>query len=516
MRNAAQAVSTAASQDQAPAPAPAPAPPAAAPAGSTGEVTPSTTAGNNIPTPPGAIKTDSSTLDQNLAQATKTSQAIPAHVQEVAQSEPTPNQPAQGPNTGRPVVDPRPLAVLAEHDPARYKEVVQVAQQEGISPARLAAHWKQESNFSYNPPTNPGDGHGPMQVLPSTAKDFNDHGNLNLEDPHDNLQIGAKYIRHLDDTYGRDSVSSVGAYQGGEGSANDIAKNPDAADRNHPQTMAYVRNIMQGYDINGKHFTSGGQVDPATLVKTGVQQGPDGVLKYITQSAPGMNMTDAWQHAESALVKSFLNKGNIEGAQHARDFVLQMSHQGSNMHLMAAHQAMMNGDTTGAAQNLAAAHAFFPDGTMGQFGVDKSGNLWGARMDEHDPTKMQGQPFRITPDGIAQMLNQTQDPNKYLTMMMQERTSAANVRHLDKMGDYYSGLLDEKNFEANLKSQTSLSNASTRADATTGAAQIRADARTNGTGPGGQIAAAANKEATGLYGPYAMTNEKTAKRAQLS
>lgn len=445
------------------------------------------------------------------------SQGVPTGgVTKVAQSEATPTANDQGQaNTGRPVVDPRPLAWLEKNDPQRFQEVQQNAKEAGINPARLAAHWYNESGFQYNPENKPGDGHGPLQVLPSTAKDFNDHGNLNVDDPHDNIKIASSLIRDLDNKYGRDSVSSVAAYQGGQGSANDIANNPDAAMRNHPQTMAYAQKMFPGYDINGGHFNSGNTVDPKAAVQAGTAGGPDGFLKYIVNASGGAPMTDAWQGAEGSLVKAFLMKGDIAGAQHARDFVLQMSHQGSNMHLMAAHQAMMNGDSVSAAQHLAAAHAFFPDGTMGQFGIDKSGNLWGARMDEHDPTKMMGQPFRVTPDGISAMLNQTQDPNQYLKMMMEERTNSANVRHLDKMGEYYGDLLKSRETIAANKNETSTTNANIRADATVTAAETRAQGR-QGMGPQSALYTQANKESTALYGPDAMPSVDAQGRAALS
>ena len=465
------------------------------------------------PNQPATDTSSQSTLDQNLKQL---QQGVPTGpVKEVAQSEATPDADKQAPASGRPVVDPRPLAWLEKNDPQRFQEVQQNAKDAGINPARLAAHWYNESGFQYNPPTKPGDGHGPLQVLPSTAKDYNDHGNLNVDDPHDNIKIAANLIRDLDNKYGRNSVSSVAAYQGGQGSADDIAANPAAAMRNHPQTMAYAQKMFPGYDINGSHMTAGNNVDPRAAVQAGTAGGPDGFLKYIVQNSPGMPVTDAWQGAEGALVKAFLMKGDIAGAQHARDFVLQMSHQGSNMHLMAAQQAMTNGDTVSAAQHLAAAHSFFPDGTMGQFGIDKSGNLWGARMDEHDPTKMMGQPFRITPDGISSMLNQTTDPNQYLKMMMEERTNSANARHLDKMGDYYGNLLQSRETIANDKNETSTNNANIRADATVSAAEVRSQGR-QGQGPGAGIARDANKEATELYGPDAMPGAPVETRSALS
>lgn len=452
-----------------------------------------------------------------------TAQAVPTgEVKPVAQSEETPapagaetNTPSAAP---RSIIDPRPYAILAEKYPQLRAVVDAAAGAEGVSPSRLAAHMYYENGFKFeNAPTSSAGAVGPMQVLPATAKQIDPQGKLDVNNPYDNVQLGARYIRMGDDNYGKDTRASVAFYHGGPGSVDDIAAHPDQAYQRHPATMSYVDKITPGFsggqDITGH---TGSTVTPQGLVQAGTQGGPNGFLQYIASSSPdSMTMTDKWQHAEALGVRYFLMKGDVVGAQHMRDFVLQMSHNGSNQALMQAYQSLNNGDTMTAAQQLAKAHAFFPDGTMGRFGVDQKGQLWGERLDEHDPTKAFGQPFQVTPQGVAGMLNQTTDPRQYLETLLQQQKSAADIRHQDQMGAYYSGLLQNHVDTANIRADASTNNAETRANATITAADIRSQARA-GMGPGAAVVRDANKEATSLYGSDADPNTPLQTRAKMA
>lgn len=414
------------------------------------------------------------------------------------------------------MLDPRPYAWLAQHAPDKLAMVDQAAAQAGVSPQRLAYHWYAEGRFNTDVPDGKSGEVGPGQVMPETASRFDNDGRLNIRDPRDNLQISANYIRYLDNQYGRDSVSSVAGYQGGEGSVNDIAAHPNQAWQNHPKTMKYAQNAFAGSQVGPQQFTGGGNMTPRGLVQAGVNGGPDGFISYAVNSAPsGMPLTDVWQHAEGMLTRAFLEKGDIAGAQHARDYVLQMSHAGSNQNLMAAHQALMTGDSVGAANYLAKAHAFFPDGTIGRFSVDGKGNIWADRLDEHDPTRPLGKPFQVTPDGIAGMLNQTTDPAKYLQTVMAEQKNAADIRHQNAMGDYYSNLLSSRESIAADRNATTTTNAEIRGGAQVTAAEVRAAARA-GQGPAASLSKAADTETAKLYGPDAMPNAPMMQRQQMA
>ena len=149
-----------------------------------------------------------------------------------------------------------------------------------------------------------------------------------------------------------------------------------------------------------------------------------------------MSMSNLWKQAEISGVYAALMKGDYQGAQAARDFVFQMSHAGATSNLMAADQALVSGDGQSAAQYLAKAHAFFPDGTYGQFGVDKSGQVWGQRFDE-TTGKPLDQPFQITHQALATQLIETRDPNKYRELVNKEQQNAADLRLKAAHADYY-------------------------------------------------------------------------------
>lgn len=449
-------------------------------------------------------------LPTQSARPAASASAPPQNVQPVAQSEPTPAQ------SGRPFVDPRPYAWLAENKPDLRAVVDNAADEAGVSPARIAAHMYFENHFRMaDAPTSSAGAVGPMQVLPSTAKVIDPTGKLDVNNPVDNIRLGAQYIRMGDDRFGKDTPSSVAMYHGGPGSAIDIANHPDMADANHPKTMDYVRNVMGGSNVDPKGFTGDTHITPRGLVLAGSQGGPDGFLRYISQASPqGMPLTDAWQHAEGSLTRAFLERGDIAGAQHARDYVLQMSHAGSNQNLMAAYQSLNTGDSAGAAQYLAKAHAFFPDGSMGQFGVDASGKVWGQRMDEQNPTKPLGTPFQVTPNSVAGMLNQTADPKQFLATLLEQQKVTSATRHQDAMGDYYSGLLHSREQIAQGNQDTRVQTANIRADATTQAAEIRASRQ--GTGPAAALSKEADKETTNLYGSDADPTTPIATRATMS
>ncbi len=361
----------------------------------------------------------------------------------------------------KPAIDPRPYAYFAQKDPEFAEKIDDVAHTLGINPLRLAAHKWLETRDNMDPNKRGAAGEvGPMQMLPSTTRMVDPTGRLDPHNIDDNLMLAGLLVKKLDARYGQDSPASIAAYNG----------NPrlDA-------TQAYARKMLLG-DVGAKDFATAGDsaMTPQGLVQSGVQGGPTGFLRYMSQTAPkGMPVSDQWNHAEDLLTSAFIAKGDLAGAQHARDFILQMSHIGSNQYLMAAHQALSNGDGVGAAQALAKAHAFFPDGTVGRFRTNGQ-QVWAERMDEHNPDQRVGQPFMVTPQGIAGLLNQTSNPSQYLQTVMAEQKAAAYSRHLDAMGQYYADLPQERLQAAKMRADSAANVAQIRGAATEGAAAIRA------------------------------------------
>lgn len=436
----------------------------------------------------------------------------------VANSEP----PAKLP---RPMIDPRPYASLAEHNPEMKKLVDDVSAETGASPQRLALTWAQEGGFRTQVPDGKAGEKGPLQIMPSTAAQFDPKGQLDLNDLRGNMTAAGRYINSLDSKFGQDTPSSVGAYQGGEGSVRDIVANPGQAMANHPNTMSRIQQSFPGQQVTPGHFTGAMDMKPQDIMQS-AQQGPDGFLKYVAQTAQqsGTTMTDAMRQAEATLVGFMASRGDVGGMQHARDFVLQLAHSGSNEYLQQAHQQMGAGDAAGAAQSLAKAHAFFPDGTMGSFGVDNKGNVWGQRMDEHDPNRALGPQFKVDQQGIQQLFNQTRDPGKFLATVQQEQQSAANTRLAISHGDYYAGLDQERRDIADQKTKALVTvgaghdnartdAANTNADARVEAANIRTQAR-QGTGPLAAASKQADKEAAENFNDVTMPDATPLERGR--
>lgn len=377
----------------------------------------------------------------------------------VVQSEPTPQ-------ITKPTIDPRPLHYFETHDPQYYQDILYAAQATGVDPQRLAAHKWAESGAQVGGVADGSSGElGGMQIMPGTWTQYDPQHQLNPKDPAQALLLAGHIIHHLDARYGRNTPASIAGYNGSP---------------NNPKAQMYASRILMNAKFKPEDFAtaSDSHMTPQGIVQSAVQGGPVGALQYMAQTAPaGMPLSDVWNHAEGMLVQAFLERGDIAGAQHARDFILQLSHTGSNMYLMQADQQLRGGDARGAAVSLARAHAFFPDGTIGRFSVDGAGNLWGERIDEHNPKRVLGAPFKVTPEGIAGLLNQTMNPQQYLTTLQGQIKTAAYVRRLDAMGQYYAQRPQVLEDIARIHQQTTLASTAAREQgAASRAAKAQADA----------------------------------------
>jgi hypothetical protein len=367
---------------------------------------------------------------------TNVAKVVPAQVGPTTQSEPTPTYTV-------PPFDPRPYVALCEQNPKVRQLVDNIAAQEHIDPARLAWHWNQESKFSTDLTMRGKAGEvGPLQMLPGTMDQIDPGHTVDRNTLQGQLTLAARYIHTLDTRYGQDAPLSFAAYQGGTGSADAIQAGEG---RYHPNTVAYMAAAFPGQRIDSSTMPPPLEVDPVAAIKAGTAGGPDGFIHYIAQSgATGQQMSAKWRAAETALVSLAAYRGDIDGMRHAQDYVLQMSQQGTNMALQQAYQAITVGNGTVAAQALARAHAFFPDGTMGRFGVDKDGNVWGIRVDENNPNQTIGNHFQVRPQDVQQLLVQTLDPNQFRQMVTEQQQANAVIRSTNAHGDYYLNLIQER------------------------------------------------------------------------
>lgn len=336
----------------------------------------------------------------------------------VIQSEPTPQR--------KPPIDPRPYAWFAKNDPVIKGWIDNAAQVTGVSRERLAAHKWAESRTGRTSPRGAAGEIGIMQFMPATWKMVDPKGELDPNDGQQAMYLAGTYINQLDSRHGKDSPLSIARYNG-----------------SGPKARAYARRIL-GESVPDSMFNEEpSRVNLRDAVQAGKEGGPDGFLRYTVQAAPrSLTMSDKWRHVEGLLVQAMIRKGDIKGAQAARDFVMQMAFTGTNQQLMAAHRALSSGDGVRAAQHLAKSHAFFPDGTVGEFKSDGK-NVFATRVDEDDPSLSMGQ-APITADTIAGMLNQTNDPQQFLKTVREQQEHTANLRYKQIHGDYFAQMMQLK------------------------------------------------------------------------
>ena len=116
--------------------------------------------------------------------------------------------------------------------------VEQVAQQHALPPLLIHSVIKAESN--YNPyAVSPKGALGLMQLVPGTARRF---GVKDVFDPLDNLQGGARYLKHLLGLYGSYPLA-LAAYNAGEGAVDRYRGIPP-----YRETVEYVARVRKNWE----------------------------------------------------------------------------------------------------------------------------------------------------------------------------------------------------------------------------------------------------------------------------
>jgi len=204
---------------------------------------PQTTTGTPIPVPPdseGQIANDLATAKQIADQVSGgISTGVTGAVQDVATTvASTPSQVAEAPRT---------LVDIAEQVKHRFfqKEVpfggiiYDEAKKNDLPPELLAAVVHTESQFVPTARSHRG-AVGLMQLVPRTGRWL---GADDLNDPTQNIQAGAKYLRYLTDRFAGDQQKAIAAYNAGEGNVRRFNGVPPFREtRNYVQR---VRNFQQ-------------------------------------------------------------------------------------------------------------------------------------------------------------------------------------------------------------------------------------------------------------------------------
>jgi len=159
-----------------------------------------------------------------------------------------------------------PAAVPA---PPLAATVDRIAQQNRISPRLVHSVIQVESNYDPNA-ISPKGAQGLMQLIPATAKRF---GVSNAFDPEDNIQGGARYLKHLLELYKGDEALALAAYNAGEGAVSRYRGVPP-----YPETRQYVAKVQ--------HRLAVGQALPLTESSPSAVKSGDVQTDDATPGAP--------------------------------------------------------------------------------------------------------------------------------------------------------------------------------------------------------------------------------------
>ena len=142
---------------------------------------------------------------------------------------------AQGPGLGT-MLGTTAAAPAASGGEGAYKtEIDAAAAKYGLDPALLRGLIRQESNFDPNA-GSPAGAQGLCQLMPGTAAAL---GCTNVNDPVQNIDAGARYLRQQLDAFGGDVSKALAAYNAGPGAVTRYGGVPPYA-----ETQNYVRQVQ--------------------------------------------------------------------------------------------------------------------------------------------------------------------------------------------------------------------------------------------------------------------------------
>lgn len=170
---------------------------------------------------------------------------------------------AQGPGLGTTIGTTATTPGASGGDGAYKTEIDAAAAKYGLDPALLRGLIRQESNFDPNA-GSPAGAQGLCQLMPGTAAAL---GCTNVNDPVQNIDAGARYLRQQLDAFGGDVSKALAAYNAGPGAVTRYGGVPPYA-----ETQNYVRQVQAYAD----EYRSSSSTQPAAALSAA------GSLPYTT------------------------------------------------------------------------------------------------------------------------------------------------------------------------------------------------------------------------------------------
>jgi soluble lytic murein transglycosylase-like protein len=143
---------------------------------------------------------------------------------------PTPPPPPALAKAGASAASPKPTRTV-------HEMVTQAALDNGLPPAIVHSVARAESAYQVNA-ISPKGAIGVMQLMPATAATL--HADPN--DPQQNIEAGARYLRELLEKYDGDSVKALAAYNAGPGAVDKYNGVPP-----YRETITYVDRVLKNY-----------------------------------------------------------------------------------------------------------------------------------------------------------------------------------------------------------------------------------------------------------------------------
>ncbi|MGE4348593.1 MAG: transglycosylase SLT domain-containing protein [Candidatus Berkiella sp.] len=143
---------------------------------------------------------------------------------------------------------------------AHQKPILYYAQKFDLDPAWIFALTRQESAFFHNA-ISPVGARGLMQLMPATATYIAEKNNINILSseqlflPEKNIELGATYLKYLNDKYNKQPILATASYNAGPGRIKRWMPNhtmdADIWVENIPyaETRDYVKNVMTSTSI---------------------------------------------------------------------------------------------------------------------------------------------------------------------------------------------------------------------------------------------------------------------------
>lgn len=420
------------------APAPAPAAPAPAAAQPIAPAMTNAATGGTTPPPHAPVTTAQPTtraataLPPSPAPVTATgpgTKVAPSQKAPSQQSEPTP-----------PVAPQISHAAFDRLSKSDQDYLIKVAREDGqgqVSPYQLAATWQREGGAQHAGVPNGSAGEiGPFQIKPGTWDTLDPGRTIDITTFPGAARVAARYYADsAQHGYKAQSPGQDAAYMAGAGGARNWANLT-------PAQQASVRQMYPGFDpakdswANAGNAASDQQIHNA-VVDAGHRFGPNGALQAIVETgANGVGMSQLWRNAEAAGIRYMLSSGHPEAVPAMHEWYAQMSHQGALSNMYAGYQALRGGSPQTAAQFFARAHAFFPDGSFGRFGVDKDNKVFGELLDEGTHQSM-GPGFQITPEAVQEEMMRIVHPANFIEKLVDMRAKTAEIQLHQAQTSYY-------------------------------------------------------------------------------